>query len=62
MNGNQFFCDMQEKIFFMDKIYKLGTMALVYNPSYLEGRDWEDRGLRPTQAKSSRDPISVSSL
>jgi hypothetical protein len=28
------------------------------NPSYSGGRDQEDRGLKPAQAKSSRDPIS----
>jgi hypothetical protein len=28
------------------------------NPSYSEGRDQEDRGSKPAQANSSRDPIS----
>jgi hypothetical protein len=28
------------------------------NPSYLEGRDQEDRDLKPAQKNSSRDPIS----
>jgi hypothetical protein len=27
------------------------------NPSYSGGRDQEDRGLRPSQANSSKDPI-----
>jgi hypothetical protein len=29
-----------------------------YNPSYSGGRDQEDCSSRPTQANSSRDPIS----
>jgi hypothetical protein len=28
------------------------------NPIYSGGRDQEDRGSKPTQANSSRDPIS----
>jgi hypothetical protein len=33
-------------------------VAHAYNASYLEGRDQEDCSLKPTQAKSSQDPIS----
>jgi hypothetical protein len=33
-------------------------VAHISNPSYLGGRDQEDRSLRPAQANSSRDPIS----
>jgi hypothetical protein len=33
-------------------------MAHACNPSYLEGRDQEDQGLKPAQADSLRDPIS----
>jgi hypothetical protein len=29
------------------------TMAQVKYPTYLGGRDWEDHGLKPAQAKSS---------
>jgi hypothetical protein len=32
--------------------------AHTYNPSYLGGRDQEDQGLKPAQAKSSMEPIS----
>jgi hypothetical protein len=32
-------------------------VAQAYNPSYSEGRDQEDRGVKPAQANSSRDPI-----
>jgi hypothetical protein len=35
--------------------------AHAYNPSYLGGRDQEDRGLKPTWANSSQDPISKKS-
>jgi hypothetical protein len=28
------------------------------NPSYSEGRDQEDRGLKPSPENSSREPIS----
>jgi hypothetical protein len=34
-------------------------VVYAYNPSYLEGRDWEDGGLRLAQAKSSQDLIST---
>jgi hypothetical protein len=41
------------------RIYlKLGTGAHACNPSYSGGRDQEDRGSKPAQAKCSRDPIS----
>jgi hypothetical protein len=33
-------------------------VAHARNPSYSRGRDQEDQGLKPTQANSSRDPIS----
>jgi hypothetical protein len=33
-------------------------LAQAYNSRYSGGGDWEDHGLMPTQAKSSRDPIS----
>jgi hypothetical protein len=33
-------------------------VAQTCNPSYLGGRDQEDQGSKPAQAKSSRDPIS----
>jgi hypothetical protein len=32
--------------------WDLAMVAHVCNPSDLEGRDWEDYGLRPAQAKS----------
>jgi hypothetical protein len=35
---------------------KLGAVAQVCNPSFLGGRNWEDRDLRSAQAKNSRDP------
>jgi hypothetical protein len=31
---------------------RLGTMVHTCNSSYLEGRDQEDQGLRPAQAKN----------
>jgi hypothetical protein len=31
-------------------------VAHTYNPSYSEGRDQEDLGLKPAQANSSQDP------
>jgi hypothetical protein len=37
---------------------ELGAAAHTCNPSYSEGRDQEDHGLKPTLAKSLRDPIS----
>jgi hypothetical protein len=33
-------------------------VAHACNPSYSGGRDQEDRGLKPVQANSSKDPIS----
>jgi hypothetical protein len=33
-----------------------GMVAQAYNPSYLGGGAQKDYGLRPAQAKSSRDP------
>jgi hypothetical protein len=33
-------------------------MAHGYNPSDMEGRDWENHDFRPAQANSLRDPIS----
>jgi hypothetical protein len=33
-------------------------VAHAYNPSYSGVTDQEDRGLKPAQANSSRDPIS----
>jgi hypothetical protein len=33
-------------------------VAHACNPSYSRVRDQEDRGSKPTQAKSSQDPIS----
>jgi hypothetical protein len=40
------------------KLQKLkpGTVAYPCNPSYLRGSDWEDRGLRPAQAKILKTP------
>jgi hypothetical protein len=32
-------------------------VAQVCNPSYWEGRDQEDHGLKPTRANSLQDPI-----
>jgi hypothetical protein len=37
-------------------------MAHAYNLSYSEGRDLEDRGLKPAGANSSRDTISEKSI
>jgi hypothetical protein len=37
------------------KIYQV-LVACTCNPSYLEGRDQEDRGSRSAQANSSREP------
>jgi hypothetical protein len=37
-------------------------VAHAYNPSYLGGRDQEDRGLKPARANSLRDPISKKNL
>jgi hypothetical protein len=34
------------------------SVAHVCNPSYSGGRDQKYRGSKPTQAKSSQDPIS----
>jgi hypothetical protein len=34
-----------------------GTVAHTCNPSYSGGRDQEDRGSKPAQFNSSRDPI-----
>jgi hypothetical protein len=34
------------------------TMAYACNSRYSEGRDQEDRSLKPARANSSRDPIS----
>jgi hypothetical protein len=34
------------------------SVACIYNPSYLGGRDQEDHGLRPAQENSSQDHIS----
>jgi hypothetical protein len=36
-----------------------GVAAHTCNPSYLGGRDREDRGSRPTWASSVREPIST---
>jgi hypothetical protein len=33
-------------------------VAHTYNPSYLGGRDQENRGLKPAPGNSSQDPIS----
>jgi hypothetical protein len=33
-------------------------VAHVCNPSYSEGRDQEDSGLKPARANSSQDPVS----
>jgi hypothetical protein len=33
-------------------------LAHTYNPSYSGGRDQEERGSKPAQANSTRDPIS----
>jgi hypothetical protein len=33
-------------------------VAHAYNPSYSGGRDWEDCSSKPTQGRSSQDPIS----
>jgi hypothetical protein len=38
---------------------KPGAVAPACNPSYSGGKDLEDGGLRPAQAKSSWDPIST---
>jgi hypothetical protein len=37
-------------------------VAHTYNPSYLEGRNQEDRGLKSVQANSSREPILKKNL
>jgi hypothetical protein len=34
-------------------------MAHTCNPSYLQGRDQKDSGLRPAQGKSWQDPITT---
>jgi hypothetical protein len=34
-------------------------VAQAYNPRYLRGREWENRGLRPASAECSLDPIST---
>jgi hypothetical protein len=34
-------------------IYRLVTVAHIYNPSYSNGRDWEDCSLRTSWAKIS---------
>jgi hypothetical protein len=39
-----------------------GMVALAYNHSYFRSEDQEDHGLRPTWAKSSRDPILINGL
>jgi hypothetical protein len=41
--------------------WKLMHVLSTYNPSYSGGRDQEDRGTKPAQANSSRDPISKNS-
>jgi hypothetical protein len=37
-------------------------MARACNPYYSGGRDQEDRGSKPAQANSSRDPISKKTI
>jgi hypothetical protein len=37
----------------------MGGMVQAYNPTYMEGGDLENHGLRPAQAKSSQDSIST---
>jgi hypothetical protein len=39
-------------LYLLKKHTGLGTVAHIYNPSYLGGRDQEDCGLKPTEAKS----------
>jgi hypothetical protein len=47
------------KMIYIKKIKNsLLPVAHTYNPSYLGGRDQEDRGLRPGQVNSLRNPIS----
>jgi hypothetical protein len=36
---------------------KIDVVAHIYNATYLRGREKEDYGLRPAQAKSLRDPF-----
>jgi hypothetical protein len=36
-----------------------GMVVHTCNPSYSEGTDQEDCGLKPSLANSSRDPISI---
>jgi hypothetical protein len=36
----------------MKKQSELGVVAHACNPSYLEGRDWEDCVLRPAEVKN----------
>jgi hypothetical protein len=40
--------------------WQLGWVPIAHtcNPSYSGGREQEDHGLKPTQAKSLRDPVS----
>jgi hypothetical protein len=44
-------CSVQLKTF-----GELGAVAHAYNSSYLEGRDWEDRGSRPAWGKRFMRP------
>jgi hypothetical protein len=41
----------------MKKLFKLAPVAHACNPSYSGGRDQEDRGSKPAQANSYREPI-----
>jgi hypothetical protein len=46
----------------LNKIQNSGVVAQCCNPDYSRGSDWEDQGSKPTPAKSSPDPISISGL
>jgi hypothetical protein len=39
--------------------YRLVMVAYIYNISYSGGRDQEDHGSRPAEARSLQDPISI---
>jgi hypothetical protein len=41
---------------------KLGAVAPTCNPSYSGGRDQDNRGLRPVQAKVSETPFQLTAV
>jgi hypothetical protein len=47
---------------YISKICSQALVAHAYNPSYLGGTNQEDRGSKPAQASSLRDPISKTPL